>query len=96
MKTVVLERGMDDLKTTLEQRGYSIVYTDEITGGDISAYIYEDDNTLVQSSFHSSLNNSFTSAATAVQPGILLINAKDKQPDQIISIIENRLYSPLF
>ena len=45
-------------------------------------------------SFNSSLTNtSFTDQDSA---GILLIQARDKTPEQVVAMIEHRLYSPLF
>jgi hypothetical protein len=95
MKTIAIERGLEELKAILEQRGYHAVYEDEITGY-VSAYVYQGPNTLGQQAFHSSLNNSLLSGTAAENTGILLVNARDKTPDEIIAMIENRIYSPLF
>jgi hypothetical protein len=95
MKTIALEKGMDELKTALEQRGYRTVYEDEIASY-VDAYLYTDPYVLGQQSFHASLNNSLLSGTTAENASILLVNAKDKTPDEIIAMIENRVYSPLF
>ena len=95
MKTIALERGLDELKAILEQKGYQAVYEDEITGY-VSAYVYQDPNMLGQQTFHASLNNCLLSGTTAENAGILLVSARDRTPDEIIGMIENRVYSPLF
>lgn len=95
MKTIALERGLEPLKQILEENGYHTVFADEMDAW-VSAYIYQDNNALGQHSLHSSLNNSFISSTTEVNTGILLIQARDKTPEQIIYMIENRVYSPLF
>lgn len=95
MKTIAFQRGLEQLKSTLEQRGYDTIYEDEIDGY-ISAYIYQNQHTLGEQTFHASLNSSLLSGPTAPNPGILLINAKDKSTEDIIDMIENRIYSPLF
>jgi hypothetical protein len=93
VKTIALERGLEELKQALEERGYHTVYADAMDAP-VSVYIYQEQHTLDQESFHSSLNNSMVSGPD--QSGILLIHAKDTPVDQIIAMIENRLYSPLF
>lgn len=95
METIALERGLENLKAALEQRGYHAVFEDEITGY-VSAYVYQGENTLGQQALHASLNNSLLSATDSENAGILLINARDRTPDEIIAMIENRVYSPLF
>jgi hypothetical protein len=95
MKTIALERGLDDLKAILEQRGYDTVYEDEINGY-VSAYIYQEQDILSRQTFHASLNNSLLSDTASLDSSILLIHARGKSPDEIISVIENRVYSPLF
>lgn len=93
MKTIALERGLEELKQALEERGYQTVYADAMDTP-VSVYIYQEQHTLDQQSFHSSFNNSMVSGSNL--PGILLIQAKDKTIEQVIAMIENRLYSPLF
>lgn len=95
MKTIALERGLEPLKQILEEKGYHTVYEDEMDGW-VSAYIYQDTNAIGQQSLHTTLNNSLMSNTSEVNPGVLLIQAKDRTPEQIIYMIENRVYSPLF
>ncbi|MGI6569821.1 MAG: YkuS family protein [Caldicoprobacterales bacterium] len=95
MKIIALERGLEELKPALEARGYKAVFADEIEGS-ISAYIYQGQNLLGQQSFHSALNNFLLTDSAERNTGVLLIQAANKTVDQIISIIENRTYSPLF
>jgi len=88
-----LERGLDELKQFLDERGYNTVYADEADTA-VSVYIYQEQNALGQISLHSSLNN--TTLTDQGSSGILLIQARDKTPEQVVAMIENRLYSPLF
>jgi hypothetical protein len=57
VKTIALERGLEELKQALEERGYHTVYADAMDAP-VSVYIYQEQHTLDQESFHSSLNNS--------------------------------------
>ncbi len=93
MKIIALERGLDELKQFLDERGYNTVYADEADTA-VSVYIYQEQNALGQISLHSSLNN--TTLTDQGSSGILLIQARDKTPEQVVAMIENRLYSPLF
>lgn len=95
MKTIALERGLEALKQKLEEKGYHTVFADEMDAW-VSAYIYLDNNALGKQSLHSSLNNSFMSNTTEANSGVLLIQASNNTPEQIIYMIENRVYSPLF
>ena len=93
MKIIALERGLEELKQFLDERGYNTVYADEADTA-VSVYIYQEQNALGQISLHSSLNN--TTLTDQGSSGILLIQARDKTPEQVVAMIENRLYSPLF
>lgn len=93
MKIIALERDLGELKQFLDERGYSTVFADEADAA-VSVYIYQEQNALGQMSYHSSLNNA--SLPDQQSAGILLIQARDKTPEQVIAMIENRLYSPLF
>ena len=95
MKTIALERGLEELKRILEQQGYSTVYEDEVTGY-VSAYIYREQRILGQQPFPASLESGLLSGAESPDSSILLIYAGDKSPEEIISMIESRVYSPLF
>lgn len=93
MKIIALERGLEELKQFLDERGYNTVYADEADTA-VSVYIYQEQNALGQISLHSSLNN--TTLTDQGSSGILLIQARDKTPEQVVAMIESRLYSPLF
>ncbi|HBG75444.1 YkuS family protein [Eubacteriales bacterium mix99] len=93
MQTIVLERGMEELKTILEQHGYHTIYEDE-ESDTATCYIYREQNPLSQKTFPSFRNMEELSASSA--SNILMIPAENKTPEEIITMIENRVYSPLF
>ncbi|HHU48803.1 MAG: YkuS family protein [Caldicoprobacterales bacterium] len=93
MKTIALERGLEELKQALEEHGYNTVFADEIDTP-VSVYIYQGQNSPGQAGLYSSLDNYMQSESESA--GILLIQAKDKTPEQIMAMIENKVYSPLF
>jgi hypothetical protein len=95
MQTIILERGMEELKTILEQHGYHTVYEDE-GSSTATCYIYRGQNPLSQKTFPSFQNIEGIFDAAASGPNILMIPAENKTPEEIIAMIENRVYSPLF
>ncbi len=94
MKKIAIDKGLDHLKQELQKRGYMVEAADEITGG-ISAYIYNDATPDGDKAENSALRKIVT-AADKAESGYLLIRAGDKNVDEIVDIIEQRLYSPLF
>ncbi len=95
MQTIALERGLGELKTILEQHGYHTVYEDE--GSSTAAcYIYREQNPLSQKTFSSFRNIEGLSGTAFSGSNILMIPAENKTPEEIIAMIENRVYSPLF
>jgi len=93
MKIIAVERGLEELKQALEERGYKTVFPDEINTP-VTAYIYKNQNALEQVNFQSSLNDYMNGDAGSA--GVLLIHGSNKTPEQIIAMIENKVYSPLF
>ena len=93
MKIIALERGLEELKQYLDERGYNTVFADEADAA-VSVYIYQEQNALENMNLNSSLSN--ITQSDQQSPGILLIQARDKTPEQVVAMIENRLYSPLF
>lgn len=78
---IAIDRGMEDLRTLLEQQGYQVVYVDE--GIICDAYIYSD-------AFGYRLED-----IKAGEKGTLLINGTIGY-ENILNILKTRLISPLF
>lgn len=96
MPTVAVQRGLEDIKSYLEENGYDAVYTDDVAGP-VIAYVYlENEYRPVYNKLNSMLENRFTGAVNGNTQGVLLINAKGKQPEDILQILSNRTYTPLF
>ena len=53
MKTIALERGLEELKQALEEHGYNTVFADEIDTP-VSVYIYQGQNSPGQAGLYSS------------------------------------------
>jgi len=91
---IAIEKGLENLKEQLEQKGYKCFYIGE--DGVADAIIYKDKDN--HPYFQVNNSQSFTSLKdrnTGIS-GALLINAENKTIDQIIDILNRRTYSPLF
>ncbi|WP_130805425.1 YkuS family protein [Senegalia massiliensis] len=88
MKRVSIQDGLNELAYELKKRGY------EIVDHDSDAYIYMADGydisnltNMIDMNMGEDMNNS---------KGILLINASNKNIDQIEQILNKGYYTPLF
>ena len=96
MKTIAVQRGLEQIKNYLDNMGYKTVFYDDINSP-VDALIYSQDNAsnaLVN--INQLLSKQYSILTDAATYGTILINAKDKSPDDIVKIIESRLYGPLF
>jgi hypothetical protein len=91
---IAIERGLEQIKTELERRGNEVFYIGENKVVDAVLYkevdshpFYEVNNIPSAASMHYSGNGAF---------GALLINVTNKSIEEIMQILERRVYSPLF
>lgn len=82
---IAVERGLNDIKKHLEFKGYTVVDGYSYRGA-IDAYVYENMGFSVIDDFNSYSQNSAQSA------GVLIVNAKNKSPEEIADILKNRVY----
>lgn len=91
---IAIQKGMDNLKNTLQDRGYNVFYIGENQVAD--AVLYNEADTFP----YYDVNNipSVTSSTSGGNSafGALLINTSNKTEDEIIRILDSRIYSPLF
>lgn len=82
---IAIERGLTQIQRYLEYKGYTVVDGYSYRGA-IDAYVYENMGMSVTDDFNSYSQNS-------TQPtGILIVNAKNKSPEEIENILKNRVY----
>lgn len=91
---IAIQRGLENIKRELESRGNEVFYIGENKMADAVLYKEADIET------YYSVNN-IPSAATALTNdntsyGALLVNVTNKSVEEIIQILEARVYSPLF
>ena len=90
---IAIQKGLENIKDELEARGYEVFYIGEDRIAD--AVLYKEVDTYP----YYAVNN-IPSAASAsingnVNYGALLVNITNKSVEDIVRILENRVYSPL-
>ena len=90
---VAIQKELESMKQELESRGHEVFYigenriADAILYKDVEKYPYHTiNNAPVEASSSTNNNTSY---------GTLLVNTTNKSMDDIIRIIEKRVYSPL-
>lgn len=91
-KRIAVQNGLDNIRDGLNSLGYEIVEIDRSTG--VEAVIYMADGYDIN--YHNQLVNMNEGEDITNNKGIMLINATGKTVEQIDSIINRRIYSPLF
>ncbi len=90
---IAIQRGLDNIKEELERRGNEVFYIGENRVAD--AVLYKE----VDTHPYYEVNN-IPSAASAsidgnISYGALLVNVTNKSMEDIIRILDKRVYSPL-
>lgn len=91
---IAIEKGLEEIKNELEARGYKIFYIGERHLAD--AIIYKSRNGHQCFQVNKSPIMSLSSNKVMDSKGVLLINSENKRIEEILEILENRTYSPLF
>ena len=89
---IAIQRGLEDIKSELESRGNEVFYIGENRMAD--AVLYKEADTRP----YYAVNNVPSTAALSnenISYGALLVNVTNKSMDDIIRILEKRIYSPL-
>lgn len=84
---VAIENGLNELKQYLENSGHKIV--DRNYRGAVDAYIFQNEG------FNGMDNFNFTLQNSTAESGVLMINAKNKTPDEVLKVLENRIYGDI-
>mgnify|MGYP000897568037 CR=1 FL=1 len=90
---IAIEKGLEKIKIELENRGYETFYIGEGKIADAIVYISEN---LPYFQVNDSSIKSLYSPNMGNFNGALLINVRNKSIDEIVNIINTRIYSPLF
>lgn len=90
---IAIQHGLENIKRELESRGNQVFYIEENKNADavlyneVDTYPYYTVNNIPSVSALANGNTSY---------GALLVNVTNKSIDEIVRILETRVYSPLF
>lgn len=91
---IAIQKSLEPLKEQLERRGHRVFYIGENNLAD--AVLYEEADTYPYYEANN-IPSAFTSAfADDSAYGALLVNAANKSLEEILEILDKRVYSPLF
>ena len=91
---IAIEKGLEEIKEQLENIGYETFYIGERLVAD--AIIYKNRNSHPYFQVNTGPTTLLSSTKFTDSKGALLINSENKSIDDILQILENRTYSPLF
>lgn len=90
---IAIQKGLENIKNELENRGNEVFYIGENRVAD--AVLYKE----IDTHPYYEVNNVPSAASAAINGnmtfGALLVNVTNKSVDEIIRILEKRVYSPL-
>ena len=91
---IAIQKGLENLKDTLHGMGHNVFYIGENQVAE--AVLYNESET-----YHHYDANKVISAVSSIgftnaEYGALLVNVSNKTTDEIVRILNNRVYSPLF
>ncbi len=90
---IAIQKGLEDLKSELESRGNEVFYIGENKVAD--AVLYKEVDTHPYYEVNNVSSAAAASTGGSASFGALLVNVTNKSIDDIIQILEKRVYSPL-
>ena len=90
---IAIQKGLEDIKESLESRGHDVFYIGENRVADAVLY-----NEVDTHPYYEVNNIPSTTASTIggnLAYGALLVNVTNKSMDEIARILDKRVYSPL-
>jgi len=90
---IAIQRGLDNIKEELENRGHKVFYIGENRVAD--AILYKEVDTHPYYEVNSIPSAAASSTDGSISYGALLVNVTNKSIEEIIRILDKRVYSPL-
>jgi hypothetical protein len=91
---IAIQRGLENLRAVLESKGHKVFYIGENQFADAVLYNELDTYPYYEVNNVPSATASTTRGNTGY--GALLVNVSNKSNEEILRILERRLYSPIF
>ena len=90
---IAIQKGLENIKDELEVRGYDVFYIGENRIAD--AVLYKEVDTYPYYAVNNVPSPAYASINSNMYYGALLVNVTNKSMDDIVRILEKRVYSPL-
>lgn len=91
---IAIQRGLENIKGELESRGNEVFYIGENRTAD--AVVYKEIDTYPYYEVNNIPSAASASIGGNMSYGALLVNVTNRSIEDIINILEKRVYSPLF
>lgn|GEM_PF-2143538 len=91
---IAIQRGLENLRDVLEGRGHHVFYIGDNEVADAVLYNETDSHPYYEVNNIPSVTASTQGANAAY--GALLVNVSNKSQDELLRILDKRVYSPLF
>lgn len=91
---IAVQKGLDNIMDTLRNKGHNVFYIGENQIAD--AVLYNEPDTYPYYDVNNIPSATASTSETNTGYGALLVNVSNKSEDEILKILSNRLYSPLF
>lgn len=91
---IAIQKGLENYKDKLEQQGHRVFYIGEDQVAD--AVLYNEPDTYPYYEVNSIPSVTASTAGGNTGFGTLLVNVSNKSDEEVIRILDKRVYSPLF
>lgn len=91
---IAIQRGLEDLKNILEEKGHYVFYIGENQYAD--AVLYNEIDTYPYYEVNNIPSVTDSAISENIGFGALLVNVLNKSDEEILRILDRRLYSPMF
>lgn len=91
---IAIQRGLENLKSVLENNGHNVFYIGENQAAD--AVLYNEMDTYPYYEVNNIPSATSSTAGGNSAYGALLVNVSNKSEEEILRILNRRLYSPIF
>ncbi len=91
---IAIERGLESLRDSLSSKGHNVFYIGENQIAD--AVLYKDKDTHAYYEVNNIPSATASSIGGNAAYGALLVNVGSKTEEEVLRILDKRVYSPLF
>jgi hypothetical protein len=91
---VAIQKDLDNLRSVLKSRGHNVFNIGDNQNAD--AVLYSETDTYPYYDVNNIPSATASTAGANVAYGVLLVNVSNKTEEEVLRILDKRVYSPLF